>query len=50
MSTTIPPRLDEIPEQPDRAGVARSEPVGPAKRRAGAARRSGAGQRGPAAV
>jgi putative transposase len=41
MSTTITSRLDETPEQPDSAGVARSEPVGRAKRRAGAARRSG---------
>jgi len=32
--------LDETPEQPDSAGVARSEPVGRAKRRAGAARRA----------
>jgi len=40
MSTTITTRLDETPEQPDSAGVARSEPVGRAKRRAGAARRS----------
>src|SRR5580700_11115796 len=39
MSTTIPSRLDETPEQPDSAGVARSEPVGRAERRAGAARR-----------
>jgi putative transposase len=39
MSTTIPSRLDETPEQPDSAGVARSEPVGRAQRRAGAARR-----------
>ena len=41
MSTTIPSRLDETPEQPDSAGVARSEPVGRAERRAGAARRPG---------
>jgi putative transposase len=41
MSTTIPSRLDETPEQSDSAGVARSEPVGRAERRAGAARRSG---------
>ena len=40
MSTTITSRLDETPEQPDSAGVARSEPVGRAQRRAGAARRS----------
>jgi putative transposase len=40
MSTTITSRLEETPEQPDSAGVARSEPVGRAKRRAGAARRS----------
>ena len=39
MSTTIPSRLDETPELPDSAGVARSEPVGRAQRRAGAARR-----------
>jgi putative transposase len=39
MSTTIPPRLDETSEQPDSAGVARSETVGRAQRRAGAARR-----------
>jgi Transposase, Mutator family len=39
MSTTIPSRLDETPEQPDSAGGARSEPVGRAQRRAGAARR-----------
>jgi putative transposase len=39
MSTTIPPRLDETPERPDSAGVARSETVGRAQRRAGAARR-----------
>src|SRR3984957_13215708 len=39
MSTTIPSRLDETPEQLDGAGVARSEPVGRAERRAGAARR-----------
>jgi putative transposase len=32
--------LDETPQQPDSAGVARSEPVGRAQRRAGAARRS----------
>ena len=31
MSTTIPPRLDETPEQPDSAGVARSEPGGRAR-------------------
>jgi transposase-like protein len=31
--------LDETPQQPDSAGVARSEPVGRAQRRAGAARR-----------
>jgi putative transposase len=40
MSTTIPSRLDETSEQPDSAGVARSEPVGRAQRRAGAARRA----------
>jgi putative transposase len=40
MSTTITTRLDETPEQPDSAGVERSEPVGRAQRRAGAARRS----------
>src|ERR1700752_800331 len=39
MSTTIPPRLDETPEQPDSAGVARSATVGGARRRAAAARR-----------
>src|SRR3984957_12172794 len=39
MSTTIPSRLDETPEQSDSAGVARSEPVGRAQRRAGAVRR-----------
>src|SRR5947208_14791880 len=39
MSTTIPSRLDETPERPDSAGVARSETVGRAERRAGAARR-----------
>ena len=39
MSTTITSRLDEIPEQPDSAGVARSSPGGRAQRRAGAARR-----------
>jgi putative transposase len=33
--------LDEVPEQPDSAGVARSEPVGRARRRAGAARGPG---------
>src|SRR5947209_6511623 len=38
MSTTITPRLDEDPEQRDSAGVARSETVGRAQRRAGAAR------------
>ncbi len=38
MSTTIPPRLDETSEQRDSAGVARSETVGRAQRRAGAAR------------
>jgi putative transposase len=38
MSTTIRSRLDESQEQPDSAGVARSEPVGRAQRRAGAAR------------
>jgi putative transposase len=43
MSTTISSRLDETPEQPDSAGVARSEPVGRAERRAGAARRSDLG-------
>src|SRR5947209_8025347 len=42
MSTTIPSRLDESQEQPDGAGVARSETVGRAQRRAGAARRSDA--------
>jgi putative transposase len=40
MSTTIPSRLDESQEPDDGAGVARSEPGGRAKRRAGAARRS----------
>jgi putative transposase len=40
MSTTITSRLDETPERPDSAGVARSEPVGRAQRRAGAARDS----------
>jgi transposase-like protein len=40
MSTTITTRLDETPERPDSAGVARSGPVGRAERRAGAARRS----------
>jgi hypothetical protein len=41
MSTTITSRLDESPEQPDSAGVARSEPPrGRAQRRAGAERRS----------
>jgi len=40
MSTTISSRLDETPERPDSAGVSRSEPVGRAQRRAGAARRS----------
>ena len=39
MSTTISSRLDETPEQAYSAGVARSEPVGRAQRRAGAARR-----------
>ena len=39
MSTTISSRLDETPERPDSAGVARSEPGGRAERRAGAARR-----------
>ena len=39
MSSTIPSRLDETSEQPGSAGVARSEPVGRAERRAGAARR-----------
>jgi putative transposase len=38
MSTTITSRLDEDPEQSDSASVARSEPVGRAKRRAGGAR------------
>ncbi len=38
MSTTISNRLDETPD-PDSAGVARSETVGRAQRRAGAARR-----------
>jgi putative transposase len=33
--------LDETPEQPDSAGVERSEPGGRAQRRAGAARRAG---------
>jgi hypothetical protein len=37
VSTTIPSRLDESGE-PGRAGRERSEPVGRAKRRAGAAR------------
>ena len=40
MSRTISSRLDETPEQLDSAGGARSEPVGRAQRRAGAARRS----------
>jgi putative transposase len=40
MSTTIRSRLDETQDPSDSAGVARSEPVGRAKRRAGAARRS----------
>jgi putative transposase len=40
MSSTITPRLEETSQQPDSAGVARSEPVGRAQRRAGAARRS----------
>jgi putative transposase len=40
MSTTISSRLDEAPDQGDSASVARSEPVGRAVRRAGAARRS----------
>jgi putative transposase len=40
MSTTIPSRLDEHVDPADSAGVARSEPVGRAERRAGAARRS----------
>ena len=40
MSTTIPRGLDESPDRSDSAGVARSEPVGRAQRRAGAARRS----------
>jgi putative transposase len=43
MSTTISTRLDETSDhsdQGDSAGVARSEPVGRAERRAGAARRS----------
>ena len=38
MSTTISSRLDE-PSDPGSAGVERSEPVGRAQRRAGAARR-----------
>jgi putative transposase len=38
MSTTIPSRLDGTAGQPDSAGVARSETVGRAQRRAGAAR------------
>ena len=33
MSSTIPSRLDEIPERPDSAGVARSEPGGRAESR-----------------
>jgi putative transposase len=41
MSTTISTRLDETPDRGESAGVARSEPVGRAERRAGAARRSG---------
>src|SRR5512142_3314875 len=41
MSSTIPTRLDETSDPGDSAGVARSEPVGRAERRAGAARRSG---------
>ena len=40
MSRTISSRLDETPEQLDSAGGSRSEPVGRAQRRAGAARRS----------
>jgi putative transposase len=40
MSTIITTRLDETPEHRDSAGVARSEPVGRAQRRAGAARRA----------
>jgi putative transposase len=38
---TIPSRLDETQDQGESAGVARSEPVGRAERRAGAARQSG---------
>jgi putative transposase len=41
MSMTIPSRLDETQDQGESAGVARSEPVGRAERRAGAARQSG---------
>src|ERR1700729_999023 len=41
MSTTISDRLDETPDPADSAGVARSEPGGRAKRRAGAARPPG---------
>jgi putative transposase len=41
MSTTISGRLDETPDPADSAGVARSEPGGRAKRRAGAARPPG---------
>jgi putative transposase len=41
MSTTISSRLDETPDPVDSAGVARSEPGGRAKRRAGAARPPG---------
>src|SRR5580693_3023894 len=39
MSTTISSRLDEPSDDPGSAGVERSEPVGRAQRRAGAARR-----------
>src|ERR1700743_2548256 len=39
MSSRISGSLDEASEQSDSAGVARSEPVGRAQRRAGAARR-----------
>jgi putative transposase len=41
MSTTISSRMDEVPDRDESAGVARSEPGGRAKRRAGAARPPG---------
>src|SRR6202046_1456829 len=41
MSTTISSRMDEVPDPDESAGVARSEPGGRAKRRAGAARPPG---------